>query len=537
MDEKGKGKRKGEAGESNEGAMWRMIEGRGKGKHAVDSTHSKGKGKGKNSSKGKAGGPPSTDELSDTRRRELRLQVEEFARSGAAKLDMPTSTTGLERKYLHEVCDDLGLTSQSFGIGHGRYLSIFRAECSAPPLVANDQSSVSKTDDDGTVTYSCVVLDQDSQARLKELCKDLFPNVSLAANHCEHMTLCMGSLANPFTVDNRSCAEALRDQIRSLAPGQVVTLRVVSYGARSDVTAVGVVGCPSCNRNPHVTLATAAGTAPVEANRISVWSPLEESKWLALTGMVWQRGPKRVDTPPVWMWPCRRDRADVTRDFGQEGAVQRVCKYLLKIPKMRPRQKDSLARLLERTNMIPRRIYTVHPGQLAMALRDDLPSEVLDLMQCSLLQPLSDPLSLFADLPVEVPADVIGRVRRDLGRILSRGGALGASCLVRWLISQAYCIGRRSSASVIDALLEDGTLTVHPDGHVEYINLHMAAQEVPYLEPWRFKAPPKGDATDSVPEGQSPSKLITDTGATASSLEFVPRAPTTSWQNYFLLGR
>mmetsp|Transcript_74725 Transcript_74725/g.139492 ORF Transcript_74725/g.139492 Transcript_74725/m.139492 type:complete len:517 (-) Transcript_74725:38-1588(-) len=112
------------------------------------------------------------------------------------------------------------------------------------------------------------------------------------------MTICVGSLRRPMTEDNRSVAGNLRDQIAGFREKQEFTLTVVSRGMTSTVMAVGVVGCPSCNRNPHITVATSPRTAPAASNKIPKWEMLPQEEQFTLQGMVWQRGSSRPKFPP-----------------------------------------------------------------------------------------------------------------------------------------------------------------------------------------------------------------------------------------------
>ena len=82
------------------------------------------------------------------------------------------------------------------------------------------------------------------------------------------MTICMGPLSDPKTEDYRSVAprierfscgqsgaeaDSVKGQLLKYREGQRVELQVVSLGQNEDVMAVGVIGCVSCNRNPHIT--------------------------------------------------------------------------------------------------------------------------------------------------------------------------------------------------------------------------------------------------------------------------------------------
>jgi len=255
----------------------------------------KGKGKGK----GKQDGPADVNSLPQGRRLELRTQVEEFVAKAERQLAFPSSISGLERKYLHEVAEEFGLTSQSFGQGKDRCLSLFKPDVQASSGAVTQPEAAAVDDaiaqvDDSDVQYSCIVLDRASRAKLEEFAQipsDWTP-------HCDHMTICVGSLRRPLTEDNRSVAGNLKDQIAGFRDRQAFQLTVVSRGTTSTVMAVGVVGCPSCNRNPHITVGTAPKIAPNASNTIPKWEMLPHEEQFTLEGMVWQRGGKRPQFPP-----------------------------------------------------------------------------------------------------------------------------------------------------------------------------------------------------------------------------------------------
>eukprot|EP00746_Dinoflagellata_sp_MGD_P075727 gnl/MRDRNA2_/MRDRNA2_304541_c0_seq1.p2 gnl/MRDRNA2_/MRDRNA2_304541_c0~~gnl/MRDRNA2_/MRDRNA2_304541_c0_seq1.p2 ORF type:complete len:125 (+),score=16.83 gnl/MRDRNA2_/MRDRNA2_304541_c0_seq1:27-401(+) len=109
--------------------------------------------------------------------------------------------------------------------------------------------------------------------------------------HCEHMTICIGTLQNPQTEDLRSVASEFRNQIAKYHVGQRVDLRVVSKGISSErgVCAVGVLGCASCNRNPHITVACAPNCRPKLSNYIQHWEMLDTDKQFVVHGEIQQR--------------------------------------------------------------------------------------------------------------------------------------------------------------------------------------------------------------------------------------------------------
>eukprot|EP00499_Haloplacidia_sp_CaronLabIsolate_P014649 CAMPEP_0196796372 /NCGR_PEP_ID=MMETSP1104-20130614/37450_1 /TAXON_ID=33652 /ORGANISM="Cafeteria sp., Strain Caron Lab Isolate" /LENGTH=56 /DNA_ID=CAMNT_0042166763 /DNA_START=22 /DNA_END=188 /DNA_ORIENTATION=- len=53
-------------------------------------------------------------------------QINAFRESGEEKLEFPASLNNVERKFVHHVCAQLGLSSKSKGKGDGRFLTVFR---------------------------------------------------------------------------------------------------------------------------------------------------------------------------------------------------------------------------------------------------------------------------------------------------------------------------------------------------------------------------------------------------------------------------
>eukprot|EP00929_Paragymnodinium_shiwhaense_P036903 TRINITY_DN19725_c0_g1_i1.p1 TRINITY_DN19725_c0_g1~~TRINITY_DN19725_c0_g1_i1.p1 ORF type:complete len:317 (+),score=87.91 TRINITY_DN19725_c0_g1_i1:56-1006(+) len=290
----GGGRGKGKAGESNEDATLRMI--------------SKGGYGGGNGRHGKKGPPPSTSEIPEERRAELNKKLEDFRESTETQLSMPSTISGLERKYLHEVAEKLGFTSQSFGAGKDRYLCILKPEMSvgaAEESLAAADDTAKGSDDDGNdwtevkdkskrnvVHYSACVLSASSKARLAEYFQKAlggFP--SDCKVYCDHMTVCLGPRSKPRTEDNRSVADVVKGQIGKYKEMQEFELKVVSVGELEDkVWAVGVVGCVSCNKNPHITVATHPEVAPSLSNSIRQWRMLPVEQQLTVYGLILERG-------------------------------------------------------------------------------------------------------------------------------------------------------------------------------------------------------------------------------------------------------
>ncbi|CAL1131204.1 unnamed protein product [Cladocopium goreaui] len=275
--------------ESNEEAMLRlMAKGKGGGKGGKG-----GKGKGGKGGKGdRKGGPPSSDELPETRRVELCAELDEFVASSKTQLQMSSSITGLERKFLHEQAELRNLTTQSFGQGRERYICIFKEVAVAPVL---SEFAATEGGSSGAVSYSAVFLDEESQQKIIDFCRRTVPGgiPHRWKMYCDHMTICVGALSNPKTEDFRSVAGNVQQQISRYQEGQNFELKVVSFGHNEDAIAVGVLGCVSCNRNPHVTVSTAPHAAPSTSNLIKKWTMLSSNDQFTVTGQLWQQGGKQ----------------------------------------------------------------------------------------------------------------------------------------------------------------------------------------------------------------------------------------------------
>jgi hypothetical protein len=76
----------------------------------------------------------------------------------------------------------------------------------------------------------------------------------------EHMTICLGPL------DKWANSQAGRP---TPLVGATVELLAVATGRDDSALAIGVVGCLSNNKNPHITIAVAPGHRPVESNFIA----------------------------------------------------------------------------------------------------------------------------------------------------------------------------------------------------------------------------------------------------------------------------
>ena len=187
--------------------------------------------------------------------------------------------------------------------------------------VVDDGATETDVVENGKISYSAVFLDDESQQKIMEFCRRTLDGgiPERWKRHCDHMTICVGSLSNPKTEDFRSVADTMQKHISRYQDGQKFELNVVSVGHNEDVIAVGVIGCVSCNRNPHVTVATAPFVAPNASNFISKWRMLEATEQFKVTGQLRQHrsgshGQGAAPAPAAVAQPSQEDAAAEVKD-------------------------------------------------------------------------------------------------------------------------------------------------------------------------------------------------------------------------------
>eukprot|EP00756_Hemistasia_phaeocysticola_P051751 Hpha_TRINITY_DN26928_c0_g1::TRINITY_DN26928_c0_g1_i1::g.24802::m.24802 len=221
--------------------------------------------------------PRATDpggSLTPSRERELRSEVEVVARDPARPpLRFPSNLTAAERRAVHAAAEAAGVVSQSFGCGERRSVCVFPRGGSTAVLPAAEPVGPC-----AGAAFTAVDLDAGSRQRLLEL---LGPRVPAGWTvHANHFTVCMGPL-------HRAQASQKRGAVLSrLTLGAEVSIRVVCVGSDDEALAAGVVGCPSLNASPHVTVAVAEGVPPARSNRIAEWTFLSREESVVLKGVV-----------------------------------------------------------------------------------------------------------------------------------------------------------------------------------------------------------------------------------------------------------
>ncbi|CAE7795461.1 unnamed protein product [Symbiodinium necroappetens] len=194
-------------------------------------------------------------------------------------LTFPKSLTGLERKFVHEAAEALGLVSQSFGQGPERYIAVFRPAQGAPvtgvPEPEAAEAAEAAADADADVWISGVVLDEGSQDLLKSAVA-VPDDWHVFADRCE---LCRGPLSNPKPLESanlkRSVTAEQSKELQRLRPAMPCELRVCTLARGNEGIAVGLLGLPTLDRNPHVLVAARGARGAGE-------------RCLALAGVRWE---------------------------------------------------------------------------------------------------------------------------------------------------------------------------------------------------------------------------------------------------------
>ena len=135
----------------------------------------------------------------------------------------------------------------------------------------------------GSAVFAGLELDADCCKQLLDAFGDFVPAGWQVFAH--HMTICLGTLADA-RANSAEVSGDLQESIRQLRPGERLALEPVSIGEADGVVALGVIGCPSVNRTPHITLACAKGHRPVESNKISKWHALPPERLIQFSGRV-----------------------------------------------------------------------------------------------------------------------------------------------------------------------------------------------------------------------------------------------------------
>lgn len=231
-----------------------------------------------------------SDSVDDSiRPEEVSAILEEFSKSSDEFVSFPTSPAAICR-VICQTASSLGFECRILQQNGSERLSVFKMakmpEASSPTSPQTGASHVSSPTSEpeksgGAPVFSALELDSKSCRLLQNEFGDEIPSGWTIYAH--HMTICLGSLAEARSNGN-SVSDDLQSSIRKLKAKDLGTLKVVSIGKGRGVMALGVIGCPSVNQVPHITLACGNGHKPVESNGIDKWEQLPE--FHTLTGLV-----------------------------------------------------------------------------------------------------------------------------------------------------------------------------------------------------------------------------------------------------------
>lgn len=216
---------------------------------------------------------------------EVSDMLQKFSQSSDEFISFPAQPT--TREAICQRALSLGFECRILQLDGSERLSIFKAPESPETPGEGVSSPVSDKPDTPCTpsavnpVFSALELDNKSCKLLQDVFKDAIPNGWKIYAH--HMTICLGGLLAARSNGN-SLSGDLQDSIRRLKAKEQKTIKVVSIGKGKGVVALGVVGCPSVNPVPHITLACANSHKPVESNAISSWEQL--SDFHVLTGCV-----------------------------------------------------------------------------------------------------------------------------------------------------------------------------------------------------------------------------------------------------------
>lgn len=243
----------------------------------------KGKGKGrkgkdKQAAQAEAEPKPEISDISDERQEQLVAGVDEFVESDDTSWALPSELTGMERKFIHQVAEERGLSSQSFGAGKERYITLFKPE-EALTLDAEFEEEQEEIDPD-SIQFSGIKVDSEARKTLLGGLVEIPEGWRIKAQVC---LLCKNGLAKAHhdKRDIRSEMQHVKDQLAKLHPHQNVSFKVVSTGQSETSLAVGIllpkeVTC--VQRTPHITIAVAPDAPAMIASRsidIKTWEPID----------------------------------------------------------------------------------------------------------------------------------------------------------------------------------------------------------------------------------------------------------------------
>jgi len=225
-------------------------------------------------------------ELSQERKGDLRQVILEFLETTEETISLPSDLTGLERKFIHQLADEYGLSSQSAGVGTERYIALFK-----PDQTEEAEDDTEEWADEGdapddeidasTIQFSGLKIDNASRALILGLGDIDIPTGWTVK--CRIAMLCKGGLSNPEydLRDRRSEIGSVVETLKKVKTGKEFACKVVSFGKSETSIAVGLLlpkNLMSTHRTPHITIAKAPDAPGMIASRsidIQTWIPVQ----------------------------------------------------------------------------------------------------------------------------------------------------------------------------------------------------------------------------------------------------------------------
>jgi len=231
------------------------------------------------SPKGGKKGKDGKGEIPPERQQELLDGVLTFIASDDVSWPLSSELTGMERKYIHQLADEHGLSSQSAGFGPDRYITLFKDTLAEEEPQEFEEEAVVEEVEPDTIQFSGMKIDNESRGLLMPLVD--IPEGWLIKGRIS--LLCKGAM-NECLYDRRdfrSEIDKVKESLKKLKPGQHISAKVVSVGKSETSVSVGLLlskGVMSTQRTPHITIAKAPDAPPMIASRsidITTWTPID----------------------------------------------------------------------------------------------------------------------------------------------------------------------------------------------------------------------------------------------------------------------
>jgi len=218
-------------------------------------------------------------EIPPERQQELLDGVLTFIASDYVSWPLSSELTVKERKYIHQLADEHGLSSQSLGFGSDRYITLLKNTLAEEEPQEFEEEAVVEGVEPDTIQFSGMKIDNESRRLLMPLVD--IPDGWLI--HSRISLLCKGALSECL-YDQRdfvSEIDRVKESLEKLKPGQHISAKVESVGKSETSVSVGLIlpkGVMSTQRPPHITIAKAPDAPPMIASRsidITTWTPID----------------------------------------------------------------------------------------------------------------------------------------------------------------------------------------------------------------------------------------------------------------------